>query len=119
VERALAWTVKAYFGLAVVHWWSVALVMDTPPAWCGNVITDPLMLLLNKVGPVAGLCVGILLWRGVKRRRRPGLPLWIPPVFFGTLAALINEVIWLLDYGLDLSRSIWWLPGLRSLLIDS
>jgi hypothetical protein len=114
MDRALVWTVYCYLGLSVAHWWSVAHYLHGPTGrlWCGNVISDPLLCLVNKLGPLAAVCVAVLLWRRIKSRRWPLLPILVIPVFLGTSAALAFEVVWLRDYGFGLSHAVWWFPWL-------
>jgi hypothetical protein len=111
LERFLAGTVYAYFGLALAHWWHLSRVMRAPPG-CGNVIIDPLWFLINAAGPYAALCVAALLVGRLRLRRRPLLPFLVPPLFFGTSVALGLEVIWLCEFGISFSGAVWWLPGL-------
>jgi hypothetical protein len=112
VDRVLRMTVYLYTFLAAVHWASAGQLLNGPPGrlWCGNVITDPLLMLLNKVAPAVAGCVGALLWRRVQARRRPLLPVAILPLLFGTSGTLVLETRWLRDYGIDLTHSVWWLP---------
>jgi hypothetical protein len=114
MDRALTWIVSSYFGLAVVHWWSVARLLHDPPGglWCGNVITDPWCFLMNKLGPLAAVCVAIRLSGRIQGRRRPLLPIWVVPLLLGTTAGLVLEAWLLSDYGLPLSHTVWWFPWL-------
>jgi hypothetical protein len=112
MDSALGLAVYLYTFLAAVHWASVGQLLNRPPGdlWCGNVITDPLLFLLNNAAPTVAGCVGALLWRRVQSRRRPLLPITIWPLFFGTSITLVLETRWLRDYGIDLTHSVWWLP---------
>jgi hypothetical protein len=112
MDRVLGWSVNVFVGLAVAHWVSVDRMLRTPGLWCGNVISDPLLLLLNSVGPVVGVCVALLVWRRITQKRRPFLPLTTLPVYLGTMSALAYELIWLSDYGFPLSHAVRWLPWL-------
>lgn len=111
-SRALAGTVYLFAGLAVAHWYHVGRVLSQPPLGCGNVITDPLLQLVNWFGP---LCLGSIVSLGWGRRRRgirPVLPIAVLPLFLGTGAGLAVEAVWLRDFGISLSHSIWWFPRL-------
>jgi hypothetical protein len=111
-RRALAGAVYLFSGLAVGHWYHVGQVFRQPPVWCGNVITDPLLLLMNWFAPLCLMCV-IALWRSRRGRRvRPVLPIAVLPLFLGTLAGLAVEAVWLRDYGINLSHCVWWFPWL-------
>jgi len=108
--------VYAYAGLSVLHWSGVRQQLNYKGGlWCGNVISDPLLILLNWVGPLAALCLVALTLRAIECRRRPLLPIMLVPLFVGTTAALLWEVAWLRDeYGFpDLMNSIRWLQWLR------
>jgi hypothetical protein len=114
MDRALTSIVAAYFGLSVAHWWSVARLLhdSTHVPWCGNLITDPWLFLMNKVGPLATVCVATrLCWR-IRSRRGPLLPIWVVPFLLGTTLGLVLEAWLLRDYGLHLSRTVWWFPWL-------
>jgi hypothetical protein len=112
MERFLASTVYVFHALSLAHWCHLAHFMRNPPLGCGNVITDPLLILVNWIGPYTALCVAALLVGRMRRRCRPRLPLLVLPLFLGTWAALAAEVVWLRDYGIYLAGSVWWLPWL-------
>jgi hypothetical protein len=113
MERFLAATLYVFFGLSVVHWCHLgSSIRDPTPMMCGNVITDPLLFLINWAGPYSALCAAALFGGRVRLRRRPFLPFMVPPLLLGTAAALGLEVAWLREYGIDLSGTVWWLPGL-------
>lgn len=112
MSRALAGAVYLFAGLAVAHWHHVGRVLRQPRVSCGNVITDPLVLLVNWLGP---LCLGCVVALGWGRRQcgiRPVLPIAVLPLFLGTWAGLAVEAVWLRDYGINLSHCIWWFPWL-------
>jgi hypothetical protein len=80
------------------------------PLWCGNSITDPLSILMNKLIPLAAVCMTTLLWQRIAARRRPLLPIALLPLFFGTSVTLILETFWL-NRELELpTNSVWWFP---------
>jgi hypothetical protein len=116
LDRALGMSVYLYTGLAAAHWASVATLLNHPPDdgfWCGNVISDPLWLLMDKVAPIVAACVGALVWKRVRERRRPLLPVMILPLFVGTSITLVLEAYWLRDqFNLPLN-SVWWLPRIH------
>ena len=115
VERALAISAYVYTLLAALHWASVAALLNHPPEgfWCGNVISDPLGILMNKVAPIVAACVGALLWKRIHERRRPLLPVMILPLFLGTSITLVLETYWLRDYLNLPPHSVWWLPRMH------
>src|SRR4051812_24453939 len=111
-NRALAGSVYLFAGLAVAHWYHVNRVFHRPGLWCGNVVSDPLLLLVNWLGPVCLGCVVALGWGRQRRGVRPVLPIAVPPLFLGTWAGLAVEAVWLRDYGINLSHCVWWFPWL-------
>lgn len=111
-SRILSGTVYLFSGLAVAHWYHVARVFRQPPLGCGNVITDPLLLLVNWYGPLCLGCVVTLAWGRRRLGVRPVLPFAVVPLFLGTWAGLAVEIVWLRDYGVNVSRCVWWLPWL-------
>jgi hypothetical protein len=115
VERALALSVYVYTSLAALHWASVAALLNHPPEglWCGNVISDPLGILMNQVAPIVAACLGALLWKRTRQRRQPMLPVMILPFFLGTSITLVLEVYWLRDYLNLPPHSVWWLPRMH------
>jgi hypothetical protein len=101
-----------FAGLAIGHWYHVAQIFRQPRLWCGNVVTDPLLFLVNWFAPLCLMCV-IALWWGRRRHRvRPVLPIAVLPLFLGTLAGIGIEAVWLRDYGINLSHCVWWFPWL-------
>jgi hypothetical protein len=110
-DNFLGLSVYCFALLAALHWAGVAhLVNDrSGRLWCGNVLTDPFLLLMNKVMPFALLCMAALIRRRIKARRRPLLPITILPLFLGTTLTLIFEMFWFRDSGLDLVQCVWWL----------
>jgi hypothetical protein len=116
MNRTLEWIVYSYLGLSVAHWWSVVHYLHASRGGglqCGNGLSDPLLFLMNKVGPLAAVCVAVLLHRRNQGRRRPLLPTMVLPSFLGTTVTLVLEAEWLLrDHGVPLSRTVWWFPWL-------
>ncbi len=112
LDRALATSAYLYAGLAAAHWASVAKLLNYPfdDGWCGNVISDPLGILMNDVAPIVAACVGALVWNRIRERRRPLLPVMILPLFLGTTITLVLEAYWLRDYVNLPLNSVWWLP---------
>jgi hypothetical protein len=112
LERAVTVAVYVYTGLAAAHCASVAELLNRPPEglWCGNVIIDPLGILMNNFAPIAAACVGALIWKRIRERRRPLLPVMILPLFLGTSVTLILEVYWLRAWFFMPTHSVWWLP---------
>ena len=114
-HRALELSVYLYTGLAALHWASVAELLNRPPEgfFCGNVIIEPLEILMNKVAPIVAACVGALLWKRIRERRRPLLPVVILPLFLGTSVTLKLEVYWLRAWFNMPTHSVWWLPNVH------
>lgn len=112
MDRVLTAMIYAYLGLAVAHWNSVARLLHdrSTRLWCGNVITDPHYLLMNRMAPFLIVCIITLLVRRIPGRRRPYLPLLALPLFLGTTAGLLSEAYYLRDYGLWFH--VWWFPWL-------
>lgn len=108
----LAATVYLFAGLAVAQGYHVGRVLRQPPLWCGKVITDPLLLLVNWLGPFCLGSVAALGWGRRRRGIRPVLPIAVLPVFSGTWAGLTVEAVWLRDFGISLSHCVWWFPRL-------
>jgi hypothetical protein len=106
--------VYGYLGLAVAHWTGTARLLHDPPRglWCGNVVTDPYLLLMNRLAPIVAVCVIATLVRRIQARRRPYLAPMILPAFFGITAGLVYEAYWLLEYDFPLHGSVWWFPWL-------
>ena len=65
---------------------------------------------MNNVAPIVAACVGALVWKRVRERRRPLLPVMILPLFLGTSMTLVLEAYWLRDYFNWPLNSVWWLP---------
>jgi uncharacterized membrane protein YeaQ/YmgE (transglycosylase-associated protein family) len=115
LDRAVAVSVYLYTGLAALHWASVAELLNRPPEgfFCGNVIIDPLGILMNNFAPIVAACVGALVWKRVRERRRPLLPVMILPTFLGTTITLVLEAYWLRDYENSPPHSVWWVPRMH------
>lgn len=114
--RAAYWaftgSVYLFVGLAAAHWSDLGGILRQPFLGCGNVITDPLLFLVNWLGPLCLGCVVALGWNRQRRGIRPVLPIAVLPLFLGTVAGLAIEVWLLREYGINLSRCVWWLPWL-------
>lgn len=116
VYRLLATVDFAYAGLAAAQWGSASRYIFIPPPpdkWlCGNAISDPYMLLVNVVGPLAAVANVVLLRRSVGTRRWPAYSITASLTFLTTSACLAYEGYWLTaEFGLPLG-DVWWLPGL-------
>jgi hypothetical protein len=112
LEKLLELTVYLFAFFAVWHWASFAQLTNdrSHRVYCGNIISDPLSFLMNKMMPLAAVSVGTLIWCRFQARRRPLLPITILPLFLGTSLTLILETIWLhRELGLPTS-SVWWCP---------
>jgi hypothetical protein len=73
VPRFLALAIFAYARLSVAQWCSVIQLFHGPAdeLRSGNVISDPQMLLVNVLGPVAGAANVALVGACMKSRRWP------------------------------------------------
>jgi hypothetical protein len=112
LEKVLVLPVYLLALFAALHWASVAQIMNgsRPTLWCGNVISDPLSILMNKLIPLAAVCVATISWQRHAARRRPLLPIAIVPLLLGTVVALMLETNWLHDE-FDLPTApVWWFP---------
>ena len=79
--------------------------------WCGNVVSDPYMILVNVVGPAAAVCAATLVRRCVLSRRWPWAAISALLAFALTTGWLVYEDRLLQEVGFPRSR-IWWLPWL-------
>jgi hypothetical protein len=78
--------------------------------WCGNVISDPYLFLMNVVTPMAAVFGVCLVWERMRTRRWSLLAGFCLSLFVVTTAALIYESWWLEDYfGFSLLRCVWWI----------
>ena len=113
MDRVLMGIIWINLGLAVAHWCSVARLLRSPPRglWCGNIITDPHYLLMNRIAPIIAALLVLRLVVRIQVRRRPYLPLLALPLFLGTTAGLLYEAYSLRDYGVWFH--VWWFPWLR------
>ena len=98
-----------YALLSAAQWRHAAWRLYTPHEllWCGNVISDPYMFLVNVVGPAAAVCAAILVRRCVQSRRWPVLANLALLAFALTSAGLIYEGRLLHEGGLPLGRILW------------
>lgn len=115
MNRGLCWMVYSYFGASVAFWCLLHRLIHNPPGdlWCGNVVTDPLLFLVNWMAPMVAVFMTIFVLGRIEAGRRPLLPLVVLPLFFGTTATLLYETWWLAgDFGFPLHRTIWWFPWL-------
>lgn len=113
MHRALVAVIYTYAGLSAAQWGHAMRWLYSPPdvLWCGNVISDPYLLLVNDVGPLAAVCAAALTFRCIKERRWPYFTVTALLTFFAASACLVHEGYLLRgDYGLDVLSGIWWLP---------
>jgi hypothetical protein len=114
VYRLLATVIFAYAGLAAAQWGSATRWLHGPPGklWCGNVVSDPYMLLVNVATPMAAVANVALIRRGLRTRRWPSYTITATLTFLATLGCLAYEGYLLRSqYGVPLS-DVWWLPWL-------
>lgn len=113
MHRALTTVIYTYAGLSAAQWAHAMRWLYSPPGvlWCGNVVSDPYLLLVNDVGPLAAACAAALTFRCIKARRWPCFTVTALLTFLVTSACLVHEGYLLrCDYGLDVLSGIWWLP---------
>jgi hypothetical protein len=114
VHRLLAMFIFAYAGLSAAEWGEAARWLYGPPGrfWCGNVVSDPYMLLVNVVTPLAALANVALVRRGLMTRRWPPYTITATLTFMATSGGLAYEGYLLRsEYGFPLG-DVWWLPWL-------
>jgi hypothetical protein len=113
MRRALIIAIYVYAGLSVVQWGHAMWWLYCPPDgfWCGNVISDPYLLLVNAIGPLAAECAAALTIQCIKARCWPYFTAAALVTFDATSACLVHEGYLLRsDYGMDVLSGIWWLP---------
>jgi hypothetical protein len=114
VHRILATVVFAYAGLAAAQWGEATRWLHGPPGrlWCGNVVSDPYMLLVNVGAPLAAIANVALVRRGLKARRWPAYTITAALTFVATPSGLAHEGYLLRSqYGVP-HGDVWWLPRL-------
>jgi hypothetical protein len=108
-----------YAALAAAQWAHAARWLYRPLSglWCGNVIIDPYLIIMNGIVPAAailGACAGFRCIQTGRYSLLGGLALFL---FLATTAALLFEGRWL-DHDLFggdhfIRRGIFWLEFLR------
>ena len=114
MRRLPTTAIFAYAVLSAAQWGHAARWLYAPPGklWCGNVVSDPFMLLVNLVCPLAAVCAVVLVLQCVKSRRWPCFEIMALLTFVLTAACLVSEWRTLRsEFGVPLGR-IWWLPWL-------
>ena len=112
MHRLLATFIFAYAGLAAAQWGEAARWLYDPPGrfYCGNVISDPYMLLVNVLVPIAPAANAALICRASRTRRWPPYTIVATVTFVATSGCLAYEGYVLRSwYGLPLGN-VWWLP---------
>lgn len=112
--RLLATFIFAYAGISAAQWSAATRWLYGSPGrlWCGNVVSDPYMLLINVLAPSAAVANIALVYRGVKTRRWPPYMVTAMLAFVATSGCLVYEGYLLRSkYGIPLG-DVWWLPGL-------
>ncbi len=113
MHRLLATLSFVYAGLSAVHWGAATHWLYGPPGdlCCGNAVSDPYMLLVNILAPLAAAANVSLVHVALKSSR------WPPYTVMATLAFVVTSGC--LDYeghllefwyGVPLG-DVWWLPG--------
>jgi hypothetical protein len=114
VHRPLATAIFAYAGLSAAQWGEATRWLHGPPGrlWCGNVVSDPYMLLVNVLAPLAAAANVALVRRSLKTRRWPPYTITATLTFLVTSGCLAYDGYLLRSrYGCPLG-AIWWLPWL-------
>lgn len=114
MRRLLATLVFAHAGLSAAQWaWAAGWLHGSRgPLGCGNVISDPYMLLVNVGAPLAMMAIVVLICRSLKVGRWPGSTIAALLTFVATSGCLALEGYLLISrYGVPLG-DVWWLPWL-------
>jgi hypothetical protein len=114
VYRLLATVIFAYAVLAAAQWGEETRWLHRSPGKlrCGNVVSDPYMLLVNVVAPLAAVANAALIRRGVRTRWWLSYTIVATLTFLATAACLAYEGYLLKsEYGFQLG-DVWWLPVL-------
>jgi len=114
MHRLLATFVFAYAGLSAAQWGRATrwLYASSGTRWCGNVVLDPYMQLVNVMLPLAAFASVALVRHCVKSRRLPGYAITAWLTFVVTSGFLAYEGYLLRsEYDVPLG-DIWWLPWL-------
>ncbi len=112
MHRLLATFIFAYAGLFAVQYGEAIRWLHAPPGtlWCGNVILDPYMLLVNVVAPLAAVANVALVLRSLEARRWPAYTITATLTFVATLVCMAYEgYVLRSEYNCPLS-DVWWLP---------
>ncbi|MDR3637006.1 MAG: hypothetical protein P4L84_24595 [Isosphaeraceae bacterium] len=112
MHRLLATVIFAYAGLSAAQWGEATRWLHGPPGrfWCGNVISDPYMLLVNVLAPLAAAANVALVRRALKTRRWPSYTITATLALVATLGCLAYEgYVLRCRYGVPLG-DVWWLP---------
>ncbi|HEU5115089.1 MAG TPA: hypothetical protein VFT74_00280 [Isosphaeraceae bacterium] len=109
MDRPLATVIFGYAGLCAALWWLASRAM-VGGHWCGNMMTDPLGLMINVGAPVALYCSVVLSLFCLRDRHWPRFAVFAFMAFLTASAGLAIETKMLADYGLEIA-SVWWLPG--------
>jgi hypothetical protein len=112
--RALAGLIYAYAGLSAAQWGHAEKWLQTPHVgffWCGNVLSDSYLFVVNYVCPLAAACAGAIAIRCLKTRRWPWFAITALLTFIATSACLAYEGYWLRnDHAINVLNGILWLP---------
>jgi hypothetical protein len=112
VNRLLAPIIFVDAGLSAAQCGHAAQWLYRPPdvLLCGNAISDPYLLLVNLVAPLAAVANGALIWHGLRTRQWSIFTVTATFAFLATSCCLVFEGYVLQhDYGLPLD-GVWWLP---------
>jgi hypothetical protein len=112
VNRLCAIVIFTYAGLAAAQWLAATRWLHAPndELVCGNVMSDPYMLLVNVVAPLAAVANVAVLCRSVSTRSWPSCTITATVAFVASSGCLAYEGYLLKSaYGLPLSH-VWWLP---------
>jgi hypothetical protein len=113
VYRLLATVIFAYAGFSAAQWGQATRWLHGRHGlWCGNVVGDPYMLLVNVAAPLAAVADLALIRRSLQTRRWPPYTITASLTFVATSGWLAYEGYLLRsEYGVPLG-DVWWLPWL-------
>jgi hypothetical protein len=111
VHRLLATVIFAFAGLSAAQWGEASRRLHGLPGrlMCGNVISDPYMLVVNVLAPLAAGANVALIRRSLETQRWPSYTITATLTFVATSVCLAYEGYLLQSqYGVPLG-DVWWL----------
>jgi hypothetical protein len=113
MQWMLMTVIYIYAGLSVAQWGHAMRWLYAPPRilWCGNLVSDPYLFLVNDAGPLAAACAASLIVRSIKARSWSCFTIAALLAFLATSACLAYEGYLLQsEFGMPVLTGIWWLP---------